>query len=129
MTRTASRTQEVCALLAGGSTVLLDLHGEQQVRAAYRDLTVRLGAADIRELLTALRCAAWIYGHRGTGPADVAALEDVPARLSRTADGLPELAEAECNPVIARPDGATAVDVRVRLLPRRAPDPYLRRLP
>ncbi|WP_336053952.1 bifunctional acetate--CoA ligase family protein/GNAT family N-acetyltransferase [Streptomyces sp. CA2R101] len=164
--------------------VLLDLHGEQQVRAAYCDLTARLGAAvtdivvqpmaapgtelltgivqdevfgalvvfglggttselladhaarlapltdtDIHELLTAPRCAAWIYGHRGTGPADVAALEDVLARLSRMADDLPELAEAECNPVIARPDGVTAVDVRVRLLPRRALDPYLRRLP
>lgn len=70
-----------------------------------------------------------LYGYRGSGPADVGALEDLLARLSRMADDLPELAEAECNPVIARPDGVTVVDARVRLLPRRAPDPYLRRLP
>ncbi|MEE4418276.1 bifunctional GNAT family N-acetyltransferase/acetate--CoA ligase family protein [Streptomyces bugieae] len=164
--------------------VLLDLHGEQEVRAAYRDLTARLGAAltgvlvqpmaargtellagviqdevfgalvvfglggttselladhaarlapltdtDIRELLVAPRCAPLLFGYRGGPPADVGGLADLLARLSRMADDLPELAEAECNPVIARPDGITVVDARVRLLPRHARDPYLRRLP
>ncbi|MFI2184431.1 GNAT family N-acetyltransferase [Streptomyces sioyaensis] len=166
------------------SAVLLDLHGEQQVRAAHRDLTARLGAAmtevlvqpmaargtellagvvqdevfgalvlfglggttselladhaarlapltdtDVHELITAPRCAPLLFGYRGGAPADVGGLEDLLARLSRMADDLPELAEAECNPVIARPDGVTVVDARVRLLPRRATDPYLRRLP
>lgn len=41
---------------------------------------------------------------------------------------LPQLAETDLNPVVARPGGVSALDVRVRLLPRRAPDPYLRRL-
>ncbi|MCF3143454.1 bifunctional acetate--CoA ligase family protein/GNAT family N-acetyltransferase [Streptomyces platensis] len=164
--------------------VLLDLHGEQQVRAAYRDLTARLGAAmsevlvqpmaapgtellagvvqdevfgalvlfglggttselladhaarlapltdiDFHELLTAPRCAPLLFGYRVSSPVDVDGLKDLLARLSRMADDLPEVAEAECNPVIARPDGITVVDARVRLLPRRAPDPYLRRLP
>ncbi|MFF4281360.1 GNAT family N-acetyltransferase [Streptomyces kronopolitis] len=164
--------------------VLLDLHGEQQVRAAYRELGARLGPAmsevlvqpmaapgtellagvvqdevfgalvlfglggttselladhaarlapltdtDIRELLNAPRCAALLPGYQGTGPADIGALKDVLARLSRMADDLAELAEAECNPLIARSDGVTAVDARIRLLPRRAHDPYLRRLP
>ncbi|MEU8995364.1 GNAT family N-acetyltransferase [Streptomyces caniferus] len=164
--------------------VLLDLRGEPQVRAAYRDLARRLGAAmaevlvqpmaapgaemlagvvqdevfgalllfglggtlselladhaarlapltdtDIHELIGAPRCAPLLFGYRGSGPADVAGLEDLLARLSRMADDLPELAEAECNPVIARSDGVTVVDARVRLLPRHAYDPYLRRLP
>ncbi|MEW2433273.1 GNAT family N-acetyltransferase [Streptomyces caniferus] len=164
--------------------VLLDLRGEPQVRAAYRDLARRLGAAmaevlvqpmaapgaemlagvvqdevfgalllfglggtlselladhaarlapltdtDIHELMGAPRCAPLLFGYRGSGPADVAGLEDLLARLSRMADDLPELAEAECNPVIARSDGVTVVDARVRLLPRHAYDPYLRRLP
>ncbi|MER8090569.1 hypothetical protein ACFVZR_23270 [Streptomyces sp. NPDC058316] len=43
-------------------------------------------------------------------------------------DDLPEPAEAECNPVVARPEGITVVDARIRLLPRRAWDPCLRRL-
>jgi hypothetical protein len=46
-------------------------------------------------------------------------------RLSRLADDLPQVAELELDPVIARADGAHAVDARVRVLPT---DPYLRRL-
>lgn len=42
-------------------------------------------------------------------------------RLSRLADDLPQVAELELDPVIARADGAHAV----RVLPT---DPYLRRL-
>ncbi|MER6046546.1 GNAT family N-acetyltransferase [Streptomyces sp. NPDC001793] len=84
---------------------------------------------DVHELLTAPRCAPLLFGYRGAEPVDLASLKDLLARLSLMADDLPELAEAECNPVIARPDGSTVVDARIRLLPRRATDPYLRRLP
>ncbi|CAM5484830.1 acyl-CoA synthetase [Streptomyces purpurascens] len=49
-------------------------------------------------------------------------------RLSRMASDLPQLAEADFNPVLARPEHITALDARIRLLPRRAQDPYLRRL-
>jgi hypothetical protein len=49
-------------------------------------------------------------------------------RVSRLADDLPQVAELDLNPVIARPDGAHVVDARVRLLPAQAADPYLRRL-
>ncbi|WP_413471329.1 hypothetical protein [Streptomyces noursei] len=45
------------------------------------------------------------------------------------ADDLPELAEAECTPLLARPDGRTVVDARIRLAPHRPTDPCLRRLP
>ncbi|MDX6312620.1 MAG: hypothetical protein QOF44_2084, partial [Streptomyces sp.] len=55
-------------------------------------------------------------------------LEQLLLRLSKLATDLPQLAEADLNPVIARPDGVTALDVRIRVLPRRAQDPYLRRL-
>jgi hypothetical protein len=48
--------------------------------------------------------------------------------LSRLADDLPEVAELDLNPVIARPDGVVAVDARVRVLPGEQLDPYLRRL-
>jgi hypothetical protein len=44
------------------------------------------------------------------------------------ASDLPQLAEADFNPVLATPDGVTVLDARVRLLPRRPQDPYLRRL-
>jgi hypothetical protein len=42
---------------------------------------------------------------------------------------LPQLAEADLNPVLVRPDGVLALDVRARVEPVRADDPYLRRLP
>ncbi|MGW5118588.1 acetate--CoA ligase family protein, partial [Streptomyces noursei] len=84
---------------------------------------------DVDELLTAPRCAPVLFGYRGSAPVDLAALKDLLAGLSRMADDLPELAEAECNPVLARPDGCTVVDARIRLAPHRATDPYLRQLP
>ncbi|MEU3459338.1 GNAT family N-acetyltransferase [Streptomyces sp. NPDC006733] len=82
----------------------------------------------VHELITAPRCAALLFGYRGGGPVDLEGLEQLLLRLSRMAGDLPQLAEADLNPVIARPDGVTALDVRVRLVPRAAHNPYLRRL-
>jgi ATP-grasp domain len=48
--------------------------------------------------------------------------------VSRLADDLPEVAELDLNPVIARPDGAFPVDVRVRVAPAAPLDPFLRQL-
>jgi ATP-grasp domain-containing protein len=45
------------------------------------------------------------------------------------ADDLPEVAELDLNPVIARPDGVTAVDARIRVTSHRLADPFLRQLP
>lgn len=59
---------------------------------------------------------------------DLQGLEQLLLRLSQLASDLPQLAEADLNPVVARPDGVTALDVRIRVLPRHARDPYLRRL-
>ncbi|WP_411149212.1 GNAT family N-acetyltransferase [Streptomyces sp. A30] len=163
--------------------VLLDLEGEEQLRAAYRGLVARFGEVmtgvlvqpmagrgtelvagmvqdevfgplvlfglggtatevladhaarlapltdrDVHDLITAPRCAPLLLGHRGSGPVDLAGLEQLLLRLSRLACDLPQLAEADLNPVVARPDGVTALDVRIRLLPRTPHDPYLRRL-
>lgn len=41
-------------------------------------------------------------------------------RVSRLADGLPEVAEHDLNPVIARPDRGNAIDTKIRL-PARNP--------
>ncbi|MCF3124580.1 GNAT family N-acetyltransferase [Streptomyces arenae] len=163
--------------------VHLDLRGEPQVRAAYRDFEIRFeglmtgvvvqplaergtelfagvvqdevfgplilfglgGTAtdvladraarlapltdlDVHDLITAPRCAPLLFGHGGRGPVDLEGLEQLLHRLSRLACDLPQLATADLNPVLARPGGVTALDVRVQLLPRTAHDPYLRRL-
>ncbi|MDT7839931.1 bifunctional acetate--CoA ligase family protein/GNAT family N-acetyltransferase [Streptomyces justiciae] len=163
--------------------VHLDLRGDSQVRAAYRDLETRFaglltgvvvqpladrgtelfagvvqdqvfgplvlfglgGTAteilgdhaarlapltdhDVHDLITAPRCAPLLFGAGGAGPVDLAGLEQLLLRLSRMASDLPQLAEADFNPVLATPGGVSVLDARVRLLPRRPQDPYLRRL-
>ncbi|NGO47314.1 bifunctional acetate--CoA ligase family protein/GNAT family N-acetyltransferase [Streptomyces ureilyticus] len=163
--------------------VHLDLRGDSQVRAAYRDLETRFagllagvvvqpladrgtelfagvvqdqvfgplvlfglgGTAtevlrdhaarlapltdhDVHDLITAPRCAPLLFGAHGARPVDLEGLEQLLLRLSRMASDLAQLAEADFNPVLATPGGVTVLDARVRLLPRRPHDPYLRRL-
>ncbi len=83
---------------------------------------------DAAALIRSVRAAPLLLGHRGTPPADLAALQDIVLRVSRLADDLPQVAELDLDPVIARPDGAHVVDARIRLLPAQPADPYLRRL-
>ncbi|GLY85159.1 acyl-CoA synthetase [Actinoallomurus iriomotensis] len=83
---------------------------------------------DAAELIRSIRGAPLLFGHRGAPAVDTAALEDTLLRLSRLADDHPEIAEIDLNPIIARPDGVTAVDARIHVLPQRRWDPHLRRL-
>ena len=53
---------------------------------------------------------------------------DILLSVSRLADDIPEIAELDLNPVVARKDGASPVDVRIRLVPAEPQDPFLRRL-
>jgi acyl-CoA synthetase (NDP forming) len=57
-----------------------------------------------------------------------AALHDALLRVSRLTDDLPEVAELDLNPVIARPEGAVVVDARIRVAPELPQDPFLRKL-
>jgi acyl-CoA synthetase (NDP forming)/GNAT superfamily N-acetyltransferase len=83
---------------------------------------------DAAALIRSIRAAPLLLGHRGSQAADLPALQDVLMRVSQLADDLPQVAELDLNPVIARPDGAYVVDTRVRVLPAPPADPYLRRL-
>jgi acyl-CoA synthetase (NDP forming)/GNAT superfamily N-acetyltransferase len=85
--------------------------------------------ADADDLIHSIRAAPVLLGNGGQPAADLAALRDTLLRVSRLADDLPEVAELDLNPVIARPDGVTAVDARVRVSSHRLADPFLRQLP
>ncbi|MEZ0293394.1 MAG: acetate--CoA ligase family protein, partial [Solirubrobacteraceae bacterium] len=61
--------------------------------------------------------------HRGSPAADLAAVEDVLRRVSALAEDLPAVAELDCNPVIAGPQGAVIADMRVRVAPSAAHGP------
>ena len=83
---------------------------------------------DADRLIHAIRAAPLLLGHRGSPPADIAALRETLLRVSRLVDDLPEIAELDLNPAIAHPDGVFTVDARIRLTPVTPQDPFLRRL-
>ncbi|MFB8181951.1 GNAT family N-acetyltransferase [Streptomyces sp. NPDC055966] len=83
---------------------------------------------DAHDLLTSPRCSPLLFGYAGSPAADLGDLEQLLHRLSRMATDLPQLADADLNPVLAGPHGITTLDARIRLVPRQEHDPYLRRL-
>jgi len=100
----------------GPGGVLAELIGEAGFRIAP------LTDADAEELVHSGKTGKLVAGYRGAPPAHVAALTDLLHRLSRLGEDLPEIAELDLNPVIARSDGCIAVDARVRLRqPKQAP--------
>jgi acyl-CoA synthetase (NDP forming) len=97
-----------------------------------KDLAVRitpLTDVDAAEMLRSLRTYPLLTGYRGAPAADVAAVEDILLRVSAMVEALPEVAEMDCNPVIATPDGAVVVDARVRLETPTRPLPLAARRP
>ena len=84
--------------------------------------------ADADEMIGGVRAAALLTGHRGSRAVDTAGLAGILLRVSRLAADLPEVAELDLNPVIARPEGVQVVDARVRLAPAVPRDPFLRQL-
>ena len=74
-----------------------------------------LTESDARDMVLGLRAAQLLLGFRGSAPVDIDAVVDVVLRMSKLAEDLPEIAEADCNPLIASPAGATVVDARLRI--------------
>lgn len=77
--------------------------------------------ADAVEMVTGLRGSALLTGYRGQPAVDVDSLVQVLHRVSRLVEEMPEVAELDCNPVIATPEGVVVVDARLRIDPDAAP--------
>ncbi len=80
------------------------------------DVAFALAPLDESEALAALRSLrgfAVLEGARGQPAADLDAVAAVVAGASRMLAAVPTIAELDLNPVLAGPDGAVAVDVRV----------------
>ena len=88
-----------------------------------------LTESDADDLIRSAPAAPRLLGRRGAPAADLPALRDMLLRVSRMADDLPQIAELELSPVIARPDGVQAVDGRIRIQAAEPADAHLRRLP
>ncbi len=83
---------------------------------------------DADDLVRSVRAAPLLLGRSGVPAADLASLRGMLLRVSRLADDLPQVAELELSPIVARPDGALALDGRVRIQAAEPADAYLRRL-
>ncbi|MDN5795118.1 MAG: GNAT family N-acetyltransferase [Intrasporangium sp.] len=94
--------------VAGPPTELLD-------DVAYR--IPPLTDVDVRDLITSVKAAPLLTGHRGAAPVHRAALRDLVARLSVMADDHPELAGVELNPVNAWSGGVDALGAEVVVRP------------
>ncbi len=105
----------VAALGLGGT--LTEVLNEVVLRLAP------ISRADAEEMVTGFKGAELLTGFRGQPAADIGALIELLLAVAGP-DGVAAqigayLAELECNPVIASPDGAIAVDAR--LITREAP--------
>ena len=67
---------------------------------------------DVSELVRTARAAPRLFGYRGLPALDVAALEDLIARVAVLADDLPELRSLELNPVVVSEHGAAVLGAR-----------------
>ena len=108
-----------------GPLVLLGPGGADQADRAAR--LAPLTDADADDLIRSMGGAPMLLGHRGGPVADLAALRDMLLRVSRMAEDLPQIAELDLS-VIARPDGALAVDGRVRIQAAEPVNAFLRQL-
>jgi acyl-CoA synthetase (NDP forming)/RimJ/RimL family protein N-acetyltransferase len=75
------------------------------------------------DMVRSLRSASGLSARRGRRASDVTALAEVVRRVSRLMSVVAEVAEIDLNPVLAGPDAALVVDVRIRV--RRPPPPSL----
>ena len=81
-----------------------------------KDVTFRLAPATQQEalsMLDSIAAAQILRGVRGAPGVDRKALARLIVNVSELVSDFPEIAEMDLNPVFARPDGATAVDVRI----------------
>ena len=81
-----------------------------------KDVTFRLAPTDrinALSMIEGIRAAEILHGVRGAKPVDREALAAIIISVSKLVDDFPEISEIDLNPVFARPDGATAVDVRM----------------
>ncbi len=111
-----------------GPLVLFGIGSPDEKLADRAARLAPLTDSDADDLIRSVPAAPLLLGHRGTPAADLGALRDMLLRVSRMADDLPQIAEVELSPVIARPDGALAVDGRIRIQAAEPTDAYLRRL-
>jgi acyl-CoA synthetase (NDP forming) len=94
------------------------IHAELMADTACRPLPV--SRAEVREMLGEVRALRLLRGHRGTEPADLAALEAAVVAVARLAAGMGErLVGLDVNPVAVLPRGRGAVALDLLVVTRK----------
>jgi len=96
-------------LLVGMGGTLVELLADVAVR--IHPLT----DVDVDDMLTSLRGYPLLTGYRGSAPVDIDALKALLFRVSAMVEAVPEVDEADLNPVFVRRHGIAAVDARIKL--------------
>jgi acetyl coenzyme A synthetase (ADP forming)-like protein len=81
-----------------------------------KDVTFRLAPTseqDARPMLDGIQAAEVLRGVRGAQPVDRDALVSIIVNVSNLVNDYPEIREVDLNPILARADGATAVDALI----------------
>jgi acetyltransferase len=84
------------------------------------DVAVRLApvaGSEARAMTREIEAAPLLQGARGREPVDTDAVVETIQRLSRLVTDYPGILELDVNPLVATPDGATAVDLRLTVEP------------
>ena len=92
-----------------------------------KDITFRLAPtsrADALDMLDSIQAKDVLKGVRGGDPVDRKALAEIIVSVSKLVSDFPDIVELDLNPVFARKNGATAVDVRIVCDFNRAPARY-----
>jgi len=90
------------------------------------DTTVRVAPVsepEAREMVEGIRTTPLLRGARGRDPVDEDAVVETVERLSQLVTDVPAILELDVNPLVATPEGATAVDVRLTVDPDELPGP------
>ena len=74
-----------------------------------------LSVADTAELVRSPRAAVKLFGYEGLPPGNIAALEDLAARVALLKDNHPEVALIEFNPILVGPTTVTVLSVELRI--------------
>jgi acyl-CoA synthetase (NDP forming) len=121
---------EIQQMLAGGQEVIVGATADPSfgkvvafgiggvLVEVLKDITFRLAPAsrdDALSMIDGIAAAEILNGVRGAAPIDKGALAAIIETVSKLAAEFPEITEIDLNPVLARPDGAVALDVRVLL--------------
>lgn len=89
-----------------------------------------LGRHEVSGMVREVKSSPLLFGYRGADPVDVAAVEDLIARVAAMQNDLPQLSSLELSLVLAGVDGARVLTAGARVAPVKdpRPDSFVRRM-